>query len=182
MWSSRPSLRAREADSSISLPVTENGEQGATAIWTRAPGAGLVQRRRQPLGVREHGIEVLDQLVRREAAVRLAEVHRAARRDQPQPELSRRLHFRLDQPRATAREDVVVVEDGRAARQRELREAGARGRVLGLGIDAGPDRIQGPQPGEEIGFGSVGSGQRLVEVVVSVDEPGRDERAAQVDT
>ena len=33
-----PSRRASSADSVISRPVTENGEQGATAIWTRAPG------------------------------------------------------------------------------------------------------------------------------------------------
>ena len=44
----------------------------------------------------------------------------------------------LDQPVAAAREDVVVVEDGRAARERELGQAGARGGVLGLGVDAAP--------------------------------------------
>ena len=35
--SCRPSLRASEADSSISRVVTENGEQGATTICTRSP-------------------------------------------------------------------------------------------------------------------------------------------------
>ena len=115
--------------------MTENGEQGATAICTRAPGPGLVQLRREPLGVGEHGVDVLDELVRREAAVRDAEIHRAARGDDAHAELARRLHLRLDEAGPAAREHVVVVEDGRAAGERELGEPGASGRVLGLGVD-----------------------------------------------
>ena len=36
----QPEPAASAADSSISRPVTENGEHGATARWTRAPGPG----------------------------------------------------------------------------------------------------------------------------------------------
>ena len=85
--------------------------------------ARLVQQRGEPLGLGEHGVEVLDELVGREAAVGDAEIHRAARGDDPHADLARRLHLGLDQALAAAREDVVVVEDGRAAGERELGEA-----------------------------------------------------------
>ena len=62
--------------------------------------AGLVQQRREALRLGEHGVELLDELVRRKAAVGLAEIHRAARGDDPHAELARRLHLRLDQPLA----------------------------------------------------------------------------------
>ena len=108
--------------------------------------ARLVQLADEPLGVREHRVDVLDELVRRQAAVGDAEIHRAARGDDANAELARRLHLGLDQARAAAREDVVVVEDGRAARERELGEPGPRGGVLGLGVDPGPHRIELAQP------------------------------------
>ena len=116
--------------------MTENGEQGATAICTRAPGSALVQRADEALRLGEHRVELLDELVGRQAAARRAEVHRAAGGDDPDAELARRLHLGLDQPVAAAREDVVVVEHGRAARERELRDARPRRRVLRLGVDA----------------------------------------------
>ena len=89
-------------------------------------GAGLVQQRREPLGLGEHRVELLDELVRREAAVGDAEVHRAARGDDPHADLARRLHLRLDQPLAAPREDVVVVEDRRAARRARARRGPVR--------------------------------------------------------
>ena len=138
MCSGSPSRRASSAESAISCRVTENGEHGATAICTRAPGSRLVQLGDEALGVGEHRVDVLDELVRREAAVGDAEVHRAARGDDPHAELARRLHLGLDEPGAAAREHVVVVEDGRAPGERELCEPGACRRVLGLGVDARP--------------------------------------------
>ena len=133
-------------------------------------GAGLVELVHEPLGVGEHGVELLDELVRREAAVRRAEVHRPARGDDAHAELARGLHLGLDQPLPSLREDVVVVEDGRAARERELGEGRARGGVLGLGVDARPDGIQLAEPREEVGLLRSAARERLVEVVVGVDE------------
>ena len=83
-------------------------------------------------------------------------------------------------PVDAAREDVVVVEHGRAARQRELGEPGARGGVLHLGVDPRPDRVERAQPGEEVGLLRPRARERLVQVVVRVDEAGRDDRAAEV--
>ena len=142
---------------------------------------GLVQLADEALGVGEHGVDVLDELVRREAAVRDAEVHRAAGGDDPHAELARGLHLGLDEPGTAAREHVVVVEDGRAPGERELCEPGARRRVLGLGVDARPHRVELAEPGEEVGLLRPSARQRLVQVVVRVDEPRRDDRAAEVD-
>ena len=79
------------------LPRHRERGAGATASCTRAR-ALLVELAREPLGVGEHGVEVLDGARRAEAAVRLAEVHRAARGDDADAELARRLHLRLDEP------------------------------------------------------------------------------------
>jgi hypothetical protein len=68
----------------------------------------------QALRLREHDVEVLDEVVRWKTAFRGAEIHRAARRDDADAELARRLHLRLHEALAPGREHVVVVEHGRA--------------------------------------------------------------------
>ena len=158
----------------------EGGARRHRQLDTRAR-AGLVEEVGKPFGLGEHGIELLDQFVRRKTPVRDPEIHGATRGDDSHPDLARRLHLGLDQAVAAAREDVVVIEDGRAAGERELREACACGGVLGLGIDPRPDRVELAQPGEEVGFLGPGAGEGLVEVVVSVDEAGCDDRTVQVD-
>ncbi len=126
--------------------MTENGEHGATAICD----AVVVGETVQALGVREHRVDLLDERVRRQAAVGLAEIHRAARGDDADAELARSLHLGLDQALDPARKDVVVVEDGGAARERELGEPGSRRRVLRLGVDPGPARVALDEPLEQV--------------------------------
>jgi hypothetical protein len=75
----------------------------------------------------------------------------------------------------------VVVEDGRAPRERELGQPGPRGGVLGLGVDLRPHRVELAQPLEERRLLGPGPRQRLIQVVVGVDEPRGDDRAGQVD-
>ena len=84
-------------------------------------------------------------------------------------------------PADAAREDVVVVEDGRAARERELGEARPRGRVLRLLVDPRPDGVERLEPREQVGLLRPRARERLVEVMVRVDEAGRHDRAAEVD-
>ena len=169
------------ADSVIRRPVTENGEQGATAIWTRAPGpVSCSSPARRSVSASTASISSTSSSGGK-PAVGDAEVHRAARGDEPAAELLRGLHLGLDQPRAAAREDVVVVEDGRAAGEHQLRDAGARRRVLRLGVDPRPRRVELDEPLEEGGLLRAGARERLVEVVVRVDEARRDDRAAQRD-
>ena len=140
-----------------------------------------MQRAGESLSLREHGIELLDELVGWQPAVRDTEIHRPARGDDADADLPGGLHLGLDQSVAAAREDVVVVEDGRAARERELGDARASGGVLCLGVDPRPDRIELAQPGEEIGLLRPCACEGLVEVVVRVDESRRDDRAAEFD-
>ena len=75
----------------------------------------------------------------------------------------------------------MVVEDGRAAGERELREPGARGGVLRLRVDPRPDGIELAEPREEVCLLRPGPREGLVEVVVRVDEARRDDGAAEVD-
>ena len=126
-------------------------------------------------------VQLLDDRVGRQAALRRAEVHRAARGDDPQAELARRAQLRVEDRLRLVREQVVVVEDGRAARERELGEPVARGRVLRLRVEPRPDRVALDEPLEERPVLRAGARQVLPEVVVRVDEPGRDDGAAEVD-
>ena len=75
----------------------------------------------------------------------------------------------------------MVVEDGRAAGEHQLGEAGAGGRVLGFGVDARPGRVELDEPFEERRLLRAGARERLVEVVMRVDEARRDDRAGEVD-
>ena len=134
----------------------------------------------EALGVGEHVVDLLDEVVGREAAVGDAEVHRAARGDDPDADLGGGPELGLDEPRDAPREDVVVVEDGGAARERELGDAGSRGGVDHLLVDPRPDRVERAQPGEEVGVLRPGAGEGLVEVVVGVDEARCDDRAVEV--
>ena len=124
---------------------------------------------------------VLDELVRRQAALRGAEIHRPPRGHDAHTELPCRLDLRLDQALAPTREDVVVVENRRAAGERELCEPGARRGVFRLGVDLRPHRIQLAEPGEQVCLLGTRARQGLVEVVVGVDEPWSDDRATEVD-
>ena len=145
-------------------------------------GAALVEGAVEPLGLGEHRVELLDELVGRQAAVGGAEVHRAARRDESHAELARRLDLRLEDAGPAAREDVMVVEDGRAAGERQLGEPRARGGVLRLRVDPRPHGVQLAEPGEEVGLLRPRAGKGLVEVVMGVDEPRRHDGAADVDS
>ena len=143
-------------------------------------GHVAVGERGQPLGVCEHIVDPLDQVVGREPAVGDAEIHRAARRDQTDAETGRGAQLGLDEALDAAREDVVVVEDGRAAGERELGKPGPRRGVEHLLVDPGPDRVERAKPGEEIRVLGPGPRQGLVEVVVGVDEPRCEDRPVEI--
>ena len=176
MWRASPSRRASAADSSISRVVTENGEQGATAIWTRSPSASPASR---SVSARTSSISSTRLSGGRPPSETPRSIEpREATRRTPSSRAAR--ISASTRPGDAAREDVVVVEDGRAARERELGEAGARGGVEHLLVDPRPDRVERPQPREEVGVLRAGARERLVEVVVRVDEARGDDRAAQV--
>ena len=152
---------------------------GSDGDLDACPGTRLVERCKS-LRVLEDRVELLHDRVGRQTPVGHPEIHRAARGDEPDAELPRRLELRLDQALLTVREDVVVVEDRAATGERKLGEAGAGGRVLGLGVDARPRRIELDEPLEERPLRRASAGEGLVEVVVRVHERGGDDRAGEV--
>ena len=85
--------------------------------------------------------------------------------------------------RDAVREEVEMVGAHGAARERELREAELRRDEHVLGLHARPDRVERLQPAEEqrVLPGRDRLGQRLVEMMVGVDEARRDDAARGVD-
>ncbi len=122
-----------------------------------------------------------DEVVRRQAAVGFAAVHRAADHVQPDADALTGRGQRRDLVTAVAREDVVVVGDGGAAGQREPRHPGGAGGVRDPVVEAAPDRVERDQPLEERVVGGHAAGGPLVEVVVGVDQARGDQAAVGLD-
>ncbi len=112
----------------------------------------------------------LDGEVRGQPAVRGPEVHRAAGRGEPQPDLAGGADLRAEQVPRAAREDVVVVHGRGDAAAGHHRQRGAGGGVDHGLLQAGPHRVERGQPVEEVRVLGESPGQPLVEVVVGVDE------------
>ena len=72
----------------LSSARNENGEHGANRDLDEAARPGLCSRGVEPLGVASTASMLLDEVARREAAPRHAEVHRAARGDDADSELA----------------------------------------------------------------------------------------------
>ncbi len=144
-------------------------------------GGGVVVAVDGLLGGGEDRVQLLDGVVRGQAAVLLAAVHRAAQRGEPQAQLLDGLDLGAEDVAAVLGEHVVVVGGGGAA---GLEERG--GGTLGGGVhepvvDPGPGRVEGDQPVEEDVVLGQAAGDPLVEVVVGVDQAGGDEVALGVD-
>jgi hypothetical protein len=133
------------------------------------PAHGLLGRGQRRVGV-------LDDLVRRQAARRPAQVHRSPARVKAQADPGGRGHLGGERvgvgPRgdgAASREDVVVIGAGRAPGHGQPGQArGGRGVHL-PGVDPGPDGVQLGEPVEEHGLLGPALGEPLVQVVVRVD-------------
>ena len=89
-----------------------------------------------------------------------------------QPQLTRRVHQRLEDAGPPCRKDVVMIGRERAAAEEQTGHRGPRGHAHDVGVDAHPHRVKRLQPLEERAVGNVGARRPLVHVVVGVDEPG----------
>ena len=176
-----PRARANSAVSAISSWVTLNGEQGASAIRSIEPGRGIMELVERVVVGGEDRVAVLDHGVRRQPAVRHAQVHRAAARVEADAELPRGLDLDRQQIARAVREDVVVIGGGRAARAQQRRQPRACRRALDPGVDPRPGRVQLDQPFEQRRVLREPARRPLVEVVVAVDQAGRREAAGRVD-
>ena len=74
-----------------------------------------------------------------------------------------------------------MVGAGRAAGAGQPRQGAPRGDVDGTLVDPGPDRVERGQPAEQGLVDGEPAGDPLVEVVVGVDQPGREQAAGAVD-
>ena len=122
-----------------------------------------------------------DAVVRRQAALRLAERHAAARHHEAHADLGRGGDLVVDP--AAILEDIGVVEHGGAARERQLAAADQH---RGAGVvrrPAAPDPVMRLQPGKQVGVlpGRQVARQDLVEVVVAVDQAGQHDVALEVE-
>src|ERR1035438_5770975 len=84
---------------------------------------------------------------------------------------------------AAAREQIVMVAGGGASGEQQLRHAGQRRYLGALFIQPCPNRVQGAQPVEELRVGrrSVGAGERLVQMVVRIDQARQGDEVTPVD-
>src|SRR5437764_13602085 len=100
----------------------------------------------------------------------MPEVHRAAAWMESQAELGRHLDLGLQQPAGAGRKYVVVIGAGGTAAQGELGESDLGGGSLPVRVDGGPDGIKFAQPIEQPSLLSPHSSQRLIQVVMGVDQ------------
>lgn len=133
------------------------------------------------LGVGERAFEGLDGVVRGQAAVLLAAVHRTAGEGEADAHLGRGADDRAGEVAGALGEDVVVVHGGGDAALGHHREGALRGRVRHLLVDARPRRVQRDEPVEEVVVGGQTTRDPLVEVVVGVDQARGDEVTRAVD-
>ena len=160
---------------------TENGEHGATttrviakraASWKVSITRCVSARIAASSSTHESGGK---------SALRAAHRHRAARCVKAQADLARDLDLVVD---ATAvRPEIGMVARRRAAREQQLRaryggRAAQRGRR-----EPGPDRIERDQPIEQLDVLGAGNRarQRLIEVMMSIDQAGNDDTATRID-
>ena len=172
VWRPTPFRSASPAVSRMISGVTEKGEQGASATWTKAPSPGSWKASIARLAVREDGVGVLDDGCGRQAPVLDREVHGAAGQGHPHAHVPRRRGLDVDRLLEPRRKHVVVVRRRRAAGEQQLGEGEPRRGVEMLRRQSRPHRVEGLQPVEELlaEGGTVGARQGLVEMMVGVDE------------
>ncbi len=126
-------------------------------------------------------VEVLDDVVGREAAAGLAQVHRASREVHADPHGLRGVDDRVEHGVVAAGHQVVVVGRGRAPGERELGEPHQRRRPDVLHVEPPPDRVELDEPAEQVAPDAPPARHPLVQVVVGVHEPRGDQVAVAPD-
>ena len=136
------------------------------------------------LAVGEDRVLVLHHTVRRQSAVLLGKIHRAAVERHADADAGRFLRLDVHRLLKTGRIEVVVVGRARAAghQQLGLRQPRREAERLRLHV-LRPDRIERLQPGKEflVDRRRMRPRQRLEEVMVRVDEAGNDDVARGVE-
>ena len=142
-----------------------------------------MEQLQHPFAVGENRLFVLHDAVGRQAAVLLRQVHRPPRDGHAHAERERLLDLDVDRVLKALRIEIVMIGGGRAAREHELGQREARREPELARLEPGPDRIERGEPGEQrlVDRRRMGAGQRLIEMVVGVDEPRQYDMARGVE-
>ena len=137
----------------------------------------------EPFAVRQDHVRRLDGRLRRQAAVVLPERHGTAGEGGPHAQLADRPDLNVDGVLHAVREEVVVVRGGGAAGEQQFRERNGGGQLQVPRLEPRPHGVQVLQPREQRGVGhrTPGAGERLVEVVVRVDQARQQDVTAGVE-
>ena len=162
---------------------TASGEQGASATRIIAPGLAIVIGAQHPLAVLEDRLRILHDRVGLQAAVLLGNAHRSARDRHAHAELRRLLDLDVDRVPEVRGKEIVMIGRGRAAGQHQFDQRHPDRDAQGLGRHAVPDALHRNEPGNELLAEACGMGarQRLVEVMMRVDEPRQHDMARGVE-
>ena len=136
-----------------------------------------------PLAVLEDRLRILHDRVRLQAAILLGNAHRSARDRHAQPKLRRLLDLDVDRVLKVRGKEIVMIGRGGAARQHQFHQRHPDRDAQGLRRHAVPDPLHRNEPGNELlaEASGVGARQRLVEVMVRVDEPRQHDMARGVE-
>jgi hypothetical protein len=134
----------------------------------------------QSFAVGQNRIRILHDRVGRQSAVALRQVHRAARQHHTDAEAPRRRDLDVDCGFKSSRKHVMMVGGGAATRQQQFGHRHGNGEFKRLGREPGPDRVERLQPGKQLAVERRrrGAGQRLVEMMMGVDQSRHDDVAA----
>ena len=136
-----------------------------------------------PFAVGEDRVLVLHDAVRRQATVLLRTVHRTARDRHADAERERLFDLDVDRAIEANREKVMMVRRRGAAGQKKFGERQADRHTETVGREPRPDWIKRREPAEKLLVERLrmGARQRLIEMMVGVDEARDDDVAARIE-
>ena len=145
--------------------------------------AALVMSRHHALAVGQNRVLVLHHAVRRQAAVALRAVHRAARQQHAHAEPLRHRDLDIDGVLEPGRKDVMMIGGRGAARQQQFRHRHGDAEVKRFRRQPRPDRIERLQPREQFAVERRRQRPRqgLVEMMMGVDQPRKHDMRAGVE-
>ncbi len=145
--------------------------------------ATLVVFADQALAVFENNLALLHGLLRRQAAIGLAQAHGTSRKHGAHAQLAHAIDLYVDGIFQAVGEQVVVIGCRGTAREQQFRERDFGGQGEFFRGQTRPNRIQGFQPREQrlIDDRRPGACQGLIEVMVGVDQAGKNHVLAGVE-
>ena len=146
-------------------------------------GSRVVKELQHAFAVGEDRVGFLHHRVGRQAAVLLGAVHRAAADRHADAERARLFDLDVDRVFEAGGIEIVMVGGGGAAREQQFDQREPRREAELARRQPRPDRIERGEPVKQLAIDRrrMGARQRLVEMMVGVDQPGQDDVARGVE-